>query len=161
VIPTFKEVFPVAVFEIVKIGDPVLKEVAKPVPKISANILKLLHNMVDTMYAAEGVGLAAPQIGISKRVIVIDAGEGLIELINPEILEQAGEQTDTEGCLSIPGMAGEVTRANKVVVKYLNRDGQQQTIEGEALLARALQHEIDHLEGILFVDKATNVVRNK
>lgn len=150
-----------AVFKVVEIGDPVLKEVAKPVPKVNENIVKLLVNMADTMYAADGVGLAAPQIGISKRVIVVDAGEGLIEMINPEILEQAGEQTDNEGCLSIPGMMGEVTRADRVVVKGLNRNGQEQVLEAEGLLARAFQHEIDHLEGILFVDKAKNVVRKK
>ncbi|MDA8212831.1 MAG: peptide deformylase [Clostridia bacterium] len=150
-----------AVYKVVEIGDPVLKEVAKPVPKINENILKLLQNMADTMYAAEGVGLAAPQIGISKRVIVIDVGEGLIEMINPEIIAQEGLQTDTEGCLSIPGMLGEVPRAGRVVVKGLNRHGQEYAVEAEALLARAFQHEIDHLEGILFVDKATSVAKKK
>lgn len=150
-----------AVYKIVELGDPVLKEVAKPVPKINENILKLLQNMADTMYAAEGVGLAAPQIGISKRVIVIDVGEGMIEMINPEIIEREGTETDTEGCLSVPGMVGEVPRAGRVVVKGLNRHGQEYTMEAEGLLARAFQHEIDHLEGILFLDKATNVTRKK
>lgn len=146
-----------AVYQIVEIGDEVLREKAKPVPKVTANIIKLLDNMADTLAAAKGVGLAAPQIGISKRVVVIDIGEGLIELINPELVEQEGEETDSEGCLSIPGVFGEVTRSARVVVTALNRKGEQIKIEGRDLLARALQHEIDHLEGVLFVDKARNV----
>ena len=142
-----------AVYQIVKIGDPVLRETAKPVPKITPNIIKLLNNMADTMRAAEGVGLAAPQIGISKRVVVIDVGDGLIELINPEILDMEGEEIDTEGCLSIPGIQGDVKRAAKVQVKALDRTGKTVTYSGTGLLARAFQHEIDHLNGILFVDK--------
>jgi len=109
--------------------------------------------MADTMYDAEGVGLAAPQIGISKRVIVIDAGEGLLELINPEILEQEGQDRKIEGCLSVPGIQGEVIRAYRVKVKGWDRTGKETVIVGEGLLARALQHEIDHLNGVLFVDK--------
>lgn len=142
-----------AVYEVVKMGDPVLREVAKEVPKISSNIVKLLVNMADTMRAAKGVGLAAPQIGISKRVVVIDIGEGLIELINPVILELEGEEIDVEGCLSVPEREGEVLRARKATVQALNREGELITVIGEELLARALQHEIDHLDGILFVDK--------
>ncbi|HHT62795.1 MAG: peptide deformylase [Bacillota bacterium] len=142
-----------AVYQIVKIGDPVLREKAKKVPKITPNILKLLDNMADTMRDAEGVGLAAPQIGISKCVVVIDVGEGLIELINPEIIAQEGEEIDAEGCLSIPGVQGDVKRAAKVQVRAWDRNGKTITITGTGLLARALQHEIDHLSGILFVDK--------
>ncbi|WP_018132917.1 peptide deformylase [Effusibacillus pohliae] len=133
-------------------GDPVLRQVAKPVPEITKNILKLLDDMAETMYDAEGVGLAAPQVGVSKRVIVMDCGQGLIEMINPEIIDKEGEQIGPEGCLSIPGVTAEVRRANRVVAKGLNRHGQEITVEGEGLLARCIQHEIDHLNGILFTD---------
>lgn len=142
-----------AVYEIVKIGEEVLKEKARPVPEVTPNIIKLLENMADTMYHAEGVGLAAPQIGISKRVIVVDVGDELIEIINPEIVNSTGQEIDSEGCLSIPGVNGDVKRAAYVEVKGLDRDGNEILVEGTGLLARALQHEIDHLEGILFVDK--------
>jgi len=142
-----------AVYQIVKMGDPVLREQAKKVPKITPNILKLLDNMYDTLRDAEGVGLAAPQIGISKCVVVIDVGEGLIELINPEIVSQEGKEIDGEGCLSIPGVQGEVERAKKVTVRALDRTGKTINITGTGLLARAFQHEIDHLHGVLFVDK--------
>lgn len=147
-----------AVYNIVKIGDQVLREKAKTVFSITNNIIKLLENMKDTMYEAKGVGLAAPQIGVSKRVVVIDAGEGLLELINPEIIWANGEETDVEGCLSIPGIQGEVKRAAEVKVKALDRYGQEFEVAGTGLLARALQHELDHLEGILFVDKAERLV---
>lgn len=109
--------------------------------------------MAETMYNAEGVGLAAPQVGILRRVVVIDVGEGVIELINPEIIEQEGEQVAIEGCLSIPGLSGMVKRPARVVVSALNRHGERIEIEGTDLLARALCHEIDHLDGILYVDK--------
>jgi len=148
-----------AVYKIVEIGDEILRQKAKSVPTITPNVIKLLENMADTMYEANGVGLAAPQIGVSKRVIVIDIGEGLIELINPEIVQCEGEETDTEGCLSIPDVLGEVARFAKVVVKGLDRNGQEVNVEGAGLLARALQHEIDHLEGILFVDKTDKLSR--
>lgn len=142
-----------AVYQILEIGDPLLREKAKEVTKFNASIEKLLGNMADTMYDAEGVGLAAPQIGVLKRVVVIDVGEGLLELINPSIIEMEGEEIAQEGCLSIPGRQGNVKRAEKVKVRYQDRTGQEKVIEGEGLLARALQHELDHLEGILFVDK--------
>lgn len=142
-----------AVYQIVKIGDPVLREVAKEVPKITPNIIKLLGNMADTLKEANGVGLAAPQIGISKRVVVVDVGKGVIELINPVIIAQEGKEVDAEGCLSVPGIEGEVVRAKKVTVEALNRSGEKFTVTGEGLLARAFQHEIDHLDGVLFVDK--------
>lgn len=150
-----------AVYKIVEIGNQVLREQARPVPKITPNIIKLLENMADTMYSANGVGLAAPQIGISKRVIVVDVGEGLIELINPEIVSAEGEEIDVEGCLSVPGLQGEVCRAARVKVNGLDREGRPVAVEGEGLLARALQHEIDHLNGILFVDKVIRFVERK
>ncbi|MDX9872192.1 MAG: peptide deformylase [Clostridia bacterium] len=146
-----------AVYQIVKKGDEILREKARTIKEITPNVLKLLDNMRDTMYAAKGVGLAAPQIGVSKRAIVVDTGEDLLELINPEITESAGEQTDSEGCLSIPGFVGEVTRAFRVKVRALNREGREIELEREEIAARALQHEIDHLNGILFTDKAENI----
>lgn len=150
-----------SVYQIVEIGAEVLREKAKEVKEITPNIIKLLDNMLDTMYEANGVGLAAPQIGVSKRVVVIDAGDGPLELINPVILEKEGEEDDTEGCLSIPGVTGEVIRAAKVRVQGLNREGELQDIKADGLLARACQHEIDHLEGILFVDKAHKTHRGR
>ena len=144
---------------IVKDPDSVLRQTARPVPKITPNIHKLLNDMAETMYDADGVGLAAPQIGISKRVIIVDVGDehGLIELINPEFIEMSGEDVGTEGCLSIPNLNGEVKRAARVLVKALNRDGESFELEAEQLLARALQHEIDHLNGVLFTDIALQV----
>lgn len=143
-----------AIRVIVKHPDPILREKALEVRRINSNIVKLLDDMKETMYAAEGVGLAAPQVGISKRVAVIDAGDeqGLIELINPEIISKSGEQLGPEGCLSFPGLMGDVRRAMICKVRALNRNGETFEIEGEGLLARALQHEIDHLNGVLFTD---------
>jgi peptide deformylase len=138
---------------IIRTGDdPVLRTKAKPVTEITSVIEKLLDDMAETMYHADGVGLAAPQIGVSKRVVVIDVGQGLIELINPEIIEKSGTQTGSEGCLSLPGLYGDVTRAMHVKVKALNRKGEEIEIEGSEMLARCIQHEIDHLDGILFID---------
>lgn len=144
---------------IVKEPDPVLHQQAKEVKEITPNIQKLLTDMAETMYDAEGVGLAAPQIGILKRVIVIDVGDenGLIEMVNPEFVSQEGEQFGPEGCLSIPGLNGDVRRAQKVTVKGLDRNGQEITVTGTDLLARAFQHEIDHLNGVLFTDLAERV----
>lgn len=146
-----------AVYQIVKKGDSVLREKAKSVGRITPNILKLLDNLRDTMYAANGAGLAAPQIGVSKRVAVVDAEEELIELINPEIIKAEGTQTDAEGCLSVPGLIGEVTRYYSVCVKTENRNGEVVEICRKGLAARALQHEIDHLDGVLFIDKAEDI----
>lgn len=139
--------------------DEVLHQVAKEVPKITPNIQKLLTDMADTMYHAEGVGLAAPQIGILKRVIVVDVGDehGLIEMVNPVILSAEGEQIGPEGCLSIPGINGDVRRHQKIKVKGLDRNGREITIEAEDFLARAFQHEIDHLNGVLFTEIAERV----
>ena len=114
----------------------------------------LIHDMLDTMYEAGGVGLAAPQVGILKRIVVIDIGEGPIVLVNPEIVEKSGEQTGEEGCLSVPGKSGVVTRPNHVKVKALNEDMEPIELEGEELLARAFCHEIDHLDGHLYVELA-------
>lgn len=133
-------------------GDEVLTKVSKTVEKIDEKILTLLEDMADTMYEEDGVGLAAPQIGVLKRVVVIDVGDGLIEMINPEILEFDGEQVGDEGCLSVPGRYGQVRRPNYVKAKALNRNGEEFIIEGTELLARAICHELDHLEGKLFVD---------
>ena len=146
-----------AVLEVVQIGNPVLKAKAEPVEKINKQILKILDDMADTMYASDGVGLAAPQIGVSKRIIIVDICEGLIELINPEIVSAEGSVVDQEGCLSVAGFFGDVARAQKVVVQGLNRQGKRVKIKAIDFLARALQHEIDHLEGRLFVDLAVNL----
>ncbi len=150
-----------AVYKIVTLGEPgdgILREKALPVKSITKHILKLLDDLAETMYAAKGVGLAAPQIGVAKRVIVVDVGEGLWELINPEVVSRSGESVEVEGCLSIPGVAGEVRRAARVVVRGWNRKGETVTVAAEKLGARALQHEIDHLDGILFVDKVLRYV---
>ena len=146
-----------AIRSIIKEGDEILREKARPVPTVNSNILRLLDNMQETMRDAQGVGLAAPQIGVSKRVIVVDLGEEIIELINPEIISSEGEQIDAEACLSIPGFKGNVSRYEKIVVTGLNRDGEIIEIEAEGLLARIFQHEIDHLNGILFTDTANNI----
>ena len=145
-----------AIRNIRKYGDELLRKKSRKIEKIDDRILTLLEDMAETMYSAEGVGLAAPQVGILKRVVVIDVGEGLIKLINPEIIETEGSQKDVEGCLSVPGEQGEVERPYKVKVKALNEKGEQIKLEGEELLARAFCHEIDHLDGVLFVDKVIN-----
>ena len=142
-----------ALRQIVKIGEPVLRKKSKVVKEINDRLIDLLDDMADTMYEADGVGLAAPQVGILKRVVVVDIGDGLIELINPEIIEAEGEYLDNEGCLSVPGESGDVLRPYRVKVRALNRFGETVEIEGEELLARAFCHEIDHLDGILYVDK--------
>lgn len=142
-----------AVREIRVQGDSVLNKVCKEVKEMTPRTLTLIEDMIDTMYDAMGVGLAAPQVGILKRIVVIDVGEGPIVLINPEILETAGEQTGGEGCLSVPGKAGQVTRPNYVKVKALNENMEEVIYEGEELLARAFCHEIDHLDGHLYVEK--------
>lgn len=134
-------------------GDPILRKRSKEVEEINDKIRILLDDMVETMHENEGVGLAAPQVGILRRAIVIDIGEGPIKLINPEIIYEEGEFIDAEGCLSIPKRAGTVKRPEKVKVKYLDENGEEKTIEGTGLLSKVLCHEIDHLDGILFIDK--------
>lgn len=133
-------------------GDSVLTKKSRAVDKMTPRIGELITDMLDTMYDAMGVGLAAPQVGILKRIVVIDVGEGPIVLINPEILETSGEQTGDEGCLSVPGMAGQVTRPNYVKVKALDVNMNEQIYEGEGLLARAFCHEIDHLDGKMYTE---------
>ena len=139
--------------QIVKIGDDTLRKISKPMQKFDLRLWLLLRDMADTMYKAEGVGLAGPQVGILRRVVVIDVGEGLIELVNPEIIASEGEQAGPEGCLSVPGRQGHVKRPNKVTVRALDRKGKPFELTGEGFLARAICHEIDHLDGILYVDK--------
>ena len=146
-----------AILDIKKAGDVVLKQQAQPVARIDKKIRTLLDDMAETMYKANGVGLAAPQVGESIQVVVIDVGEGLIELVNPEIVRMEGAETDSEGCLSVPEIYGDVKRAAKVSVKYLNRQGKNHRITATGLLARCLQHEIDHLHGRLFIDIAQNL----
>ena len=131
-------------------GDSVLTKKCRPVDKITPRILELIEDMLDTMYDAQGVGLAAPQVGILKRIVVIDVGEGPIVLINPEIVESSGEQTGDEGCLSVPGMAGQVTRPEYVKVKAQDEELNEIEYEGEGLLARAFCHELDHLDGPMY-----------
>ena len=133
-------------------GDSVLTKKSRTVDKMTPRIGELITDMLDTMYDAMGVGLAAPQVGILKRIVVIDVGEGPIVLINPEILETSGEPTGDEGCLSVPGMAGQVTRPNYVKVKALDVNMDEQIYEGEGLLARAFCHEIDHLDGKMYTE---------
>lgn len=133
-------------------GDPVLTKISRPVDKMTPRIHDLITDMLDTMYEAMGVGLAAPQVGILKRIVVIDVGDGPIILINPEIIEKSGEQTGDEGCLSVPGMSGQVTRPDHVKVKALNEDMEEVVYEGEGLLARAFCHELDHLDGHMYTE---------
>ena len=133
-------------------GDPILRKICRPVTQVDDRTKELIGDMLDTMYDADGVGLAAPQVGILKRIVVIDIGEGPIVLINPEILETSGEQTGDEGCLSVPGMAGQVTRPNYVKVKAYDENMNEYEIEGEELMARAICHELAHLDGDLYID---------
>ncbi|MCK8823620.1 peptide deformylase [Fuchsiella alkaliacetigena] len=143
-----------AVLQIREIGDPVLRTETRAVEEVNDKTRRLLKDMAETMYAADGVGLAAPQVGVSKRIIVVDIGEGLLSLVNPEIIDTSGEVCGEEGCLSIPERNKKVSRAEQIVVEALDEEGNQVKIEAEGLLARVLQHEIDHLDGILFIDKA-------
>lgn len=135
-------------------GDDILRKKSKVVDEINQRVLLLIKDMKETMYNSKGIGLAASQVGILKRIIVIDIGDGPISLINPEIVEMQGSQIESEGCLSIPGIQKNVERPEKIKVKALSEDGEEIVVEGEGLLARALCHEIDHLDGILFIDKA-------
>ncbi|MFU0823936.1 peptide deformylase [Clostridium sp.] len=134
-------------------GDEILRKKSRKVDDINSRILTLIEDMKETMYAADGVGLAAPQVGILKRIVVIDVGDGPIVLINPEIIKKEGCQVDFEGCLSIPGEQGKVERPFRVTARALNENGEEIEIVGEELLARAICHEVDHLDGVLFIDK--------
>lgn len=141
-----------AIRKIREIGDDVLKQECKDVKTMTLRTKILINDMLETMYDAMGVGLAAPQVGILKKIVVIDVGEGPVILVNPEIVESDGEQTGEEGCLSVPGKSGQVTRPNHVIVKALNEDMEEITVEGTELFARALCHEIDHLHGHMYVE---------
>ena len=142
-----------AKLNIVKYGDETLRKTCRPVEKITPRILTLLDDMAETMHAADGCGLAAPQVGILRRIAVVEVEEGeLIELINPKIVAYAGEQRETEGCLSVPGKWGVTVRPEHVTVRATNRNGEIFDVSGSGLLARALCHEIDHLDGKLFID---------
>lgn len=138
-------------------GDPVLRDVAKPVERIDKKLHRLLKDMAETMYAADGVGLAAPQVGVSKRVVVIDVGDGLYELINPVIVKKEGQVLGSEGCLSVPDYEGEVERAEYVECEFTDKTGQRMLLSASGLLAVCIQHELDHLDGILFIDKAKTI----
>lgn len=142
-----------AIRNIRTLGDDCLRAISKEVTEITPKIAQLIEDMIETMYEANGVGLAAPQVGIRRRLVVIDVGDGPMVLINPEILEVSGEQIGAEGCLSVPGKQGTVKRPNYAKVKAFNENMEEVIIEGEELLARCLCHEIDHLDGIVYVDK--------
>lgn len=147
-----------AIRNIRKIGDEVLTKKCREVTVVDDKICQLLDDMIETMNAANGVGLAAPQVGILKRIVVIDVGDGAIELINPEITAMGGQQEVIEGCLSVPGRYGRVIRPEKVSVQAMDRNGEYFEIMGEGLLAQALCHELDHLDGTLYVDKVIEFV---
>lgn len=147
-----------AIRNIVKLGDEVLRKKSREVTVFDEKLWQLLDDMAETMYKADGVGLAAPQVGILRRAVVIDIGDGLVELINPEILETAGSQKGAEGCLSCPGEYGIVERPNYVKVKAFDRNGSEFTLETTEFFARAVCHETDHLEGRMFVDIMTEEV---
>ena len=148
-----------ALRKILRDNHPLLHSPTQEVKKINSGVVRLLDDMIETMRAADGVGLAANQVGVSKRILIATDGEEIIyELINPRCDQTEGEEIGIEGCLSLPGCYGEVPRATKVIVKALNRKGQEVRLEAEGLLARILQHETDHLDGILFTDKALRMV---
>ncbi len=146
-----------ALRKILTLGDETLYKKSRKVEKFDKKLHDILDDMAETMYNANGAGLAAVQIGILRRIVVIDTGDGLIELVNPEIIEQDGEQCGQEGCLSLPGKWGDVTRPMHVKVKARDRNGKLFETEGEGLLARAFCHETEHLDGHLFIEKATNI----
>lgn len=150
---------------ILKFGESPLHEKAKPVESVTPEIDRLITDMIETMYAAPGIGLAAPQIGVPLRIFVIDLSvgrdpNGLLTFINPEFVERDGMQLEEEGCLSVPGFNATVVRPKRAVVKGLDRNGEPQTKEGDGLLARAFQHEMDHLDGTLFVDRLRGIKRD-
>lgn len=141
-------------------GDPVLEKKCREITEVTPKIEELIEDMLDTMYEANGVGLAAPQVGILKRVVVIDIGEGPVIMINPEILETSGEQTGDEGCLSLPGKAGQVTRPNYVKARAFDENMEEFIIEGEELMARAICHELDHLDGHMYTEKVEGQIHD-
>lgn len=142
-----------AIRKIVTTEDPILRKTSRPVERFNEKLWQLLDDMKETMYKAEGVGLAAVQVGFLRRVVVVDVGDGYLELINPEIIEQSGEEIADEGCLSVPGKSGKVKRPTYVRVKAQNRNGAWRILEGTGLKARCFCHEIDHLDGTVYTDK--------
>ncbi len=147
-----------AILNIVKEGDPTLRKICRPVTEITPRIIRLLDDMRDTLIEANGAGLAAPQVGILRRICLVDDGEEILELINPEIISVEGEQEEIEGCLSVPDVWGVTHRPEKVTVKALNRYGEEFTASGEGIVARCFCHETDHLDGKLFTDNAVHIL---
>lgn len=151
-----------AIISIVKDGDEVLRKKCRPVAEITPRVIRLLDDMIDTLHDSGGVGLAAPQVGVLRRIAIVEVESGeLIELINPVIVSKKGKQQELEGCLSVPGKWGITKRPYEVTVKALDRNGEEFMVTGEDLLARALCHEIDHLDGTLFYDKAVRMLTNE
>lgn len=148
-----------AIREIRTDEDPVLRKKSRVVDNINDRTLELLDDMLDTMYSANGVGLAAPQIGILRRIVVVDIGDGPIKMINPEIIEKNGQVQDYEGCLSVPGYSGEVVRPEAITCQFIDENKEKNTLKAEGFLARAICHEIDHLDGILYTDKAIKMYK--
>ena len=142
-----------AIRKVVTVEDPILRKTSRPVERFNDKLWQLLDDMKDTMYKTQGVGLAAVQVGMLRRVVVVDVGDGYLELINPEIVEMSGEEISEEGCLSLPGESGKVKRPTYVKVKAQNRNGAWRLLEGTGLKARCFCHEIDHLDGTLYIDK--------
>lgn len=142
-------------------GDPILRKKSRKIENINKRIINLLEDMEETMRYANGIGLAAPQVGILRRVVVIDIGDGVLKIINPEIKEVEGEVVDIEGCLSVPGLSGTVNRPEKLKLHYTNENNEEMELEAEGLLARAICHEIDHLDGILYTDKVIEYIKDE
>lgn len=148
-----------SVMKVLVAGDPLLRQVSQPVEKIDKRIIKMLKSMAETMYAEDGIGLAAPQVGILKRMVVIDIGDHVLyEMINPVITKREGSIMNTEGCLSVPEYCGEVERAENIECEFTNRNGDRMLLTASGLLAIAVQHELDHLDGVLFIDKAKTLM---
>ena len=147
-----------AVYQIVKEGDPVLREKAKPINKVNDAAKRLLDNLRDTLFETDtGVGIAAPQIGVSKQAVVIATEEDYLEMINPQIIDQEGSEEGWEGCLSVPGVEGLVPRATRVTARYYDREGRLCEVKAQDFLARVIQHEVDHLSGVLFINRAEQI----
>ncbi len=146
-----------AIRNVVQVGDDVLRQKCFPVEAFDEKLWQLLDDMKDTVKKEDGAGLAAPQVGILRRVVVIDVEEGYFEIVNPEIIDQRGEQNDWEGCLSVKGKQGVVSRPMKVTLRYYDRHGEKHVVKGKGLFARAICHELDHLDGILYIDRASHV----
>ena len=149
-----------AIRNVVQVGDDVLRQKCFPVENFDENLIRLLDDMKDTVKKEEGAGLAAPQIGVLRRVVVVDVEEGYFEFINPAIVMQKGEQTGWEGCLSVRGKSGVVSRPMKVKLSYQDRTGEKHILQAKGFFARAICHELDHLDGILYIDKATHIEKN-